>query len=582
MEELYQVNHKKAPQEGTGEELSPDESRWVGRSKLQRSLNTCPPVKSYLCGGKNSSLFPFPQGEISVAYNKMMSKGDWQEGLVWTSQSSRRGFAQHPEHESKNVRLRVRVVWGVYVAVVAALLAKVIYLQGVEQGQYGLSAENNHIELEREVAPRGKILDRRGVEVARDPATSPLVGYLSEVTATEVGCRVGLCYSPGSVIGRAGLEQVYEATLRGRDGGRLVEKDARGATVRELGSNQAEEGTELKLAIDSRLQEIMYQALGGRAGSAVALDLQGKVLGLVTSPAYDPNNLTPYLADTKNLYFFNRAISGTYPPGSVFKLVTSIAGLMEGAITKETEFEDTGEIRVGEYRYGNWYFDQYGRKEGSITLTRALARSNDIYFYRVGELLGVDKLVKWARELGLGEVTGIELAGERAGLVPDELWKERQTGEKWFLGNTYHMAIGQGDLLVTPLQVARMTLTAVTGRLCQVSLLASTNPECRDLGIKTEYLTLVREGMRQACATGGTAYPFFNATPYVVCKTGTAQHAGQLSDKDKPHAWITVAYPGENPEMIVTVMLESAGEGSAEAGPVAREILEEWGAGRGD
>ena len=190
--------------------------------------------------------------------------------------------------------------------------------------------------------------------------------------------------------------------------------------------------------------------------------------------------------------------------------------------------------------------------------------------------MGVEGLVKWARLFGLGEKTGIELPGEVAGLVPDRLWKERKTGEKWFLGNTYHLAIGQGDLLVTPLQVARMTLGVISGRVCQVSLLQDKAPECRDLGLKKEDIASVAQGMKGACASGGTAFPFFTFEPWVMCKTGTAQHSGQKTKEDLPHAWITVAYPGENPEMILTVMLESAGEGSAEAGPVAKEILMKW------
>jgi penicillin-binding protein 2 len=326
----------------------------------------------------------------------------------------------------------------------------------------------------------------------------------------------------------------------------------------------------------------MYSALGGKKGSAVAIDMQGKVLGLVSSPAYDPSHIEDYLSDKDKLYFLNRAIAATYPPGSVFKLVTGIAGLSEDKIDRDTQFEDTGEIKVGIYRYGNWYFDQYGRTEGSISLTRALARSNDIYFYKVGEEVGVDKIVYWARKFGLGQKTGIELPGEAAGLVPDRLWKERATGEKWFLGNTYHSHRTRRSAR-DPLQVARMALTAVSGRVCQVSLLKDSVVKCPDLGLKTEDLELIREGMKGACGPGGTAFPFFEFAPWVACKTGTAQHSGQNANDPKdvagnvlPHAWIVVAYPGENPEMILTVMLESAGEGSAEAGPVAKAILEQW------
>ncbi|MFH2085570.1 MAG: penicillin-binding transpeptidase domain-containing protein [bacterium] len=506
-----------------------------------------------------------------------MNKGNWQEELVVSSQRKRRGFGNlvKPERQ-RDVRFRVRVLWSVFVVGLALIAAKIIYLQVIERGQHELTSRSNHIELKREVAARGIIYDRRGEVVPRAPASAPIVGYLSEVGQDELGCTEGICYSPGMIIGRAGVEKTFEMSLRGRDGGKLIEVNSAGVEVRELGSNLPEAGSDLALAIDTRLQEIMYQVMGEKPGSAVAIDMQGKVLGLVSSPSYDPTRVTDFLADKEKLYFLNRAVAGTYPPGSVFKLVTSVAGLSEGKITKDTQFEDTGEIRVGSYRYGNWYFDQYGRTEGSISLVRALTRSNDIYFYKVGEEVGVESLVEWAKKLGLGEKTGIELPGEQSGLVPDRLWKERKTGEKWFLGNTYHMAIGQGDLLVTPLQVARMTLAVVSGRLCQVSLLKNSTVNCQDLGLKTGDIATIREGMKGACATGGTAFPFFDFQPSVICKTGTAQHAGQVTDEDKAHAWITVAYPGENPGMILTVMLEAAGEGSYEAGPVAKTILEKW------
>ncbi|MFZ2199651.1 MAG: penicillin-binding transpeptidase domain-containing protein [Microgenomates group bacterium] len=506
-----------------------------------------------------------------------MIKHDWQEQLILSSHNKRSGYGSSiKSQKSFDTRFRMRAIWAVFVVISSLIIAKILYLQIIERAQHQLTSYSNHVELKREVADRGQITDRRGEVIGKDFATAQVVGYLSEVNNDELGCSEGICYSQGMMIGRSGIEHVMETTLKGKDGGRLVEVDSAGKEIRELGSNEAEKGSGVQLSIDNRLQHIMYQALGGKSGSAVALDMQGKVLGLVSSPSYDPNDLSKYLKDTKQLYFLNRAIAGAYPPGSVFKLVTAHAGLVEGKITSETEYEDTGEIKVGIYRYGNWYFDQYGRTEGQVNLVKALSRSNDIYFYKVGEEIGVEKLVFWSKKFGLGEKTGIELPGERDGLVPDRLYKERITGEKWFLGNTYHMAIGQGDLLVTPVQVARMTLAAVSGRLCNVSLLFTTNVGCSDIGLKTEDLALVREGMRGACAPGGTAFPFFSFDPWVMCKTGTAQHSGQISDSDQAHAWITIAYPGENPEMILTVMLEAAGEGSAEAGPVAKTILDQW------
>lgn len=518
-------------------------------------------------------------------------KSDWQEDLTFTSQRNRRGFGVTASPiRSFDVRMRVRVLWGIFVIGIALIASKILYLQVIERGQHELTSYSNHVELKREVAPRGIVYDRSGIALVANlsiddkimreyplgAAIAPVLGYVSEVKSEELGCIDGLCYQQGMLTGRSGIEQVMESRLRGRDGGRLIEVDAAGREVRELGNNLAESGSDITLSLDSRLQKIMYDAFESKPGSAVALDMQGKVLGLVSSPSYDPAHLTDYLQDKEKLYFLDRAISGTYPPGSVFKPVTAYAGLAEGKITKDTEVEDTGELKVGIYRYGNWYFDQYGKTEGNISLARALARSNDIYFYKVGEEVGVEKLVSWSRKFGLGEKTGIELPGERAGLVPDKLWKERATGEKWFLGNTYHMAIGQGDLLVTPVQVARMTLGVISGRLCNVTLFKDGAVECSDLGLKTEDLQAVREGMKRVCASGGTAFPFFNFEPWVICKTGTAQHSGQKTKEDLPHAWITVGYPGENPEIVLVIMLEAAGEGSAEAGPIAKTIIEGW------
>lgn len=530
-----------------------------------------------------------------ASYNRCMMASNWQDDLTFTSQSRRRGFGHTgKQSHSLSTRIRVRIVWSVYVLGIALLLAKVIYLQAIERGQHELTAYSNHVELVREYAPRGVIYDRVGRTLVSNKveegkilreypygqATSPVLGYLSEVKNDEVGCFDGLCYQPGMIIGRAGIEQVMETTLRGRDGGRLVEVDSSGNEVRELGNNKSEAGEDLQLSIDGELQKIMYLAMEGKKGSVVALDMQGKVLGLVSSPTYDPTRVNEYLKDTEQMYFLNRPIAGTYPPGSIYKMVTGLAGLMEGKITSETKYEDTGELTVGTYRYGNWYFDQYGRKDGDVDLAFALARSNDIYFYKAGEATGVANLVKWSREFGLGEKTGIELPGERSGLVPDQLWKERVTGEKWFLGNTYHMSIGQGDLLVTPLQAARMIVGVISGRVCQVSVLRDSPVECRDLGIKTEYLDTIRAGMKAVCQPGGTAFPFFEYDPWVLCKTGTAQHADQIRSTDqdpvKPHAWMAVAYPGENPEMVLIVMLEAGGEGSADAAPIAKTILDQW------
>lgn len=530
---------------------------------------------------------------------------DWQGALSLSSHEKKKGFSsRHEGGTFSELRARVSVLWIIFWAVSAIVVARLMYLQMFEGSRNLLLAQSNRVEVDVEYAPRGVIYDSRGEVLVRNllrmrvrdskeeeiitreytlgEAGAHLLGYIDEVREGETGCVAGLCYNPGDYRGRSGVEAYFEEILRGVDGGRIIEVDSAGEEVRELGSHEPKNGQDVYLSIDSRFQEIMYESMEERRGSAVAIDMRGKVIGLVSSPSYDPNLFTiredqellqSLLSDQDNLPFLNRAVGGVYPPGSVFKLVTAHAGLAHQVIDGGTEIEDTGEIRIDSYRYGNWYFDQYGRTEGLLQLPRAIARSNDIFFYKVGEELGINRLVGWAREFGFGETTGIEIAGEAEGLVPDPLWKERFIGERWFLGNTYHVSIGQGDLLTTPIQVARMTAAAVSGRICDVSVARDSDPDCRSLNLLTPDIELVKSGMRQACEDGGTAFPFFDFEPRVLCKTGTAQHGGE---ETLPHAWISVVYPGDNPEMVLVVMLEEAGEGSAEAGPVAREIIQAW------
>lgn len=531
--------------------------------------------------------------------------GGWQQQIIEIAQQSRLGYGTLSEEQADWLtRVRVRLIWIVVVVSFAIVAARVFYLQVFEANQQLLLSESNHLEQVRIVAKRGNILDRKGEILAQSReseevetdgtkgwkreyplgmAGASILGYLSEVTEDELGCHDGLCYASGTMIGRYGIEAILETKLRGNDGGIIREVDVRGEVVRERGYNASEPGTDVSLTIDKKLQEIAYNAMDRArvndakvTGAVVAMNTQGEVLALVSYPTFDQNNVAEYIRDKSESYFLNRAISGAYPPGSIYKLITAYAGLESGKVTADTMIEDTGEIRIGEYRYGTWNFDQAGKKEGELSLVRALARSNDIYFYRVGEMVGVNDLVKMSKYFGLGAQSGIELANEAAGLVPDPLWKERRTGEKWFLGNTYHMSIGQGDLLVTPIQIARMSVASVTGRLCKSHIIKDTLAECSDLKIPSQDIDVVKEGMKSACASGGTAFPFFSFDPFVLCKTGTAQHGGQKDKDDLPHAWITVAYPGENPEMILTVLVESGGEGSSVAGPIAKQILEEW------
>ena len=477
---------------------------------------------------------------------------------------------------------------GVYL-VMAVFLARLVFLTLVLGGYHEKQASGNRIRKERVEPLRGAILDRNGEYLAvNKKVDSGIVRHypLGEITTAVTGY-----ISEGS---SEGLESWYNKRLRGTWGLKLVEENAKGEKIRELEREEAVDGKGLRLNIDVGLQKQVYWAINKgetlvKEGAAVVSKVNGEVLSLVSLPSFDPNlfikegvrgeeggvytDATGVLEDKESKPMFNRVTAGVYPPGSVYKLVMAVAGLEEGVVDKNNTVEDKGEIKVGTFRFGNWYFDQYGRTEGVVNVEKALARSNDIYFYKLGEWLGVDKIVKWSDILGVGKQTGIDLPGEATGFLPTPLWREKKTGERWFLGNTYHLAIGQGDLLVTPLQVSSWTGSVFSGKVCEPRLVKG-EIDCKDLKISETTKKLIASGMKGACATGGTAFPFFDLEGKVYCKTGTAQHGGEETES---HAWITVVVPMGDNEMdwiVVTVLLPEGGEGSNVAGPVARKIVD--------
>ena len=451
------------------------------------------------------------------------------------------------------------------------------------------------------------------IDVAREypakEAAAHILGYVNETNEEEVDTEVSCPdsqkspyvrrYEIGDLVGRGGIEEAYECLLRGVNGEELVEVDSKGRIVRSLGRKEPIPGRSVKLAIDSALQQSAYESLlnapnelgtaplreSGEVvkGAVIAADPRtGEILALVSSPSFDPATLSSEygkLTLDENRPLFNRAIAGVYPPGSTYKIVTSAGALEEGLVDGNWTFKDEGFISVGPYSYRNWYFTQYGRVEGEVNVVKALTRSTDTYYYKIGEMLGVERLGKWSSLLGYGEKTGIDISGEAPGVIPDEEWKLKVRGERWFLGNTYHMSIGQGDMLSTPLQVNLMTgIIASGGKKCRPHLLKEVSgngkwqkveSRCEDVKLKPETLQLIRAGMVGACSEGGTAYPLFNFMPRVACKTGTAQFSG-----DKTHAWLT-AYLLEGPrEISVTALVEGGGEGSRIAAPVVKGFFE--------
>ncbi len=433
-------------------------------------------------------------------------------------------------------------------------------------------------------------------------------GYLGEVDKDEVAKIDAQCPEKGprklgSWIGRGGLEEEYECRLRGIDGEVLIEVDTLGKKVRILGKKEPIPGKDLKTTIDFNLQKKVAEIIKEKnalatAGALIVTDGQGQILVLYSFPSFDPNlfvqreahldwaklatsaqKIRAILEDS-NLPLFNRAIAGAYHPGSVFKIVTATAALEDDKIDKDFLYEDPGVIKIKNFSYANWYFSQHGRTEGEIDLKKAIARSTDTFFYKLGEFVGIRRLADWAETFGLGKKTGIDLPGEVMGLVPTPEWKQELKGEPWFLGNTYHMAIGQGDITATPLQINVMTsIIASGGKFCGPYLFIgeSRNSRCKDLGLKRETIDEVKKGMIGVCSEGGTAFPFFDFEPRVACKTGTAE----TEEEGKTHAWFTVfgpaSPPGEPqdfPEIVMTVLVEKGGEGSYVAAPIAREIFD--------
>ena len=471
---------------------------------------------------------------------------------------------------------------------------RLFQLQVVKGNEITRLASENRIKIIKVPALRGVIYDRNAKVLVRNrpegrdylygDVLAHVSGYIGEVSPDELKDS---SYQPGDIVGKMGVEKQYDKFLRGKDGGILVETDVNGKVSREIKKIVAKEGQSLTLTIDIDLQKKVSTILNGRKGAVVVSDPRtGEILSLVSSPSFDPNLFTmtssweklAKLFSDSDQPMFNRAISGLYPPGSVFKIVTAVAGLEEGKISKSTLIEDTGEIVIEHsgqrYAYANWYFTQYGKKEEQVDILKAIQRSNDIYFYKVGEWLGISQLADWAHYFGLGQKLGIDLPSESGGLVPTPEWKKEKKTESWYLGDTYITAIGQGNLQLTPLQVNQLAaIIAGGGNSCPPHLLKEGQFSCQSLKSDPKNIELVKEGMKRACEEKGTAPQFADLKVKVGCKTGTAE----IGDpQKKTHAWFTVFAPWENPEIVITVLLEKAGEGSQVAGPVAKEILQWW------
>lgn len=509
---------------------------------------------------------------------------------------------------------------GVLVLFFLFLLSRLIELQIIKGKYYRELSDGNRVRKIELPAPRGKILARGGEVLVGStsfkkrivfkleggfelddntsnvdqnelltsyeryyslgPFFAHASGYLGETNEGEIGKIDPKCPEKGSrilgdFVGRGGLEEEYDCTLRGTRGEELIEVDISGKYLRTLGKIEPSPGRDIKTNIDFGLQKKVAEEMKDKKGGVIATDSKGEVLAFYSSPPFDPNNVVKSLNDLA-LPLFNRVVGGLYHPGSVFKPTIAVAALEEKKIDKNYRYLDTGIIKVNDYSYTNWFFTQYGRVEGEIGVVRAIIRSTDTFFYKLGEIVGIEKLADYAGRLGYSQKSGIDIPGEVSGLIPTPNWKKKVKNEAWFLGNTYHFAIGQGDVAVSPIEVNRaIEIIGNGGQICQPKIVGT--PKCVNLDLEKETLDLIREGMEGVCTAGGTGYTFFdfsskNDRKKVACKTGTAE----TNADGKTHAWFTLFYPSDFPEINLTVLVEGGGEGSSIAGPIARRVMDYW------
>ena len=432
---------------------------------------------------------------------------------------------------------------------------------------------------------------------------SNIIGYNGRVNEGELEKHPN--YLLNDTIGKNGLELVYEKQLRGRYGKQEIEVNSFGKKIKIIKQEDCEPGNNLVLNIDAGLQKKIYDELAkiveklktGNGAVAVAINPKnGAVLALVSFPSYDNNlfaggissgDYNRLLSDEMES-LFNKAVSGEYPPGSTIKPLIGAAALQENVISPSRIIVGGEAIYIGSYRYLDW------KAHGPVDLVKAIAQSCNVYFYTVGggygdiKGLGIDRIKKYANLFGFGELLGIDIPEEYSGLVPDREWKEDVKNERWYIGDTYHVSIGQGDILATPLQVAVYTaVIANGGKLFQPqvvdrivdldgNIIEDIEPKIiRENFIDLENIKWIQKGMRENVISG-SGRALANLSVKAAGKTGTAQYARN----EKTHAWYTTYAPYDDPEIALTVLIEGGGEGHAAAVPVAKEALK-WYFGEG-
>ncbi len=433
--------------------------------------------------------------------------------------------------------------------------------------------------------------------------SSHLIGYLGEISSEELKSGDSRYKEAGDFVGRYGVEKSYDAYLSGIPGGRIVQVNANGQVVQVLDTVEPEPGRNVYLTIDYDLQITAKALLKDKAGAIIAMDpSSGEILAMASSPTFNQNDFVngfsseqwQCLASDPDRPMMNKAVQGEYPPASTYKVVTAIAGLEEGIIDENTTFYCPGSYQYGNRVFGCWKEQGHGK----VNVIDALAQSCDVFFYHVGKKLGVDRLAWYAKRSGLGSKTGINLDRESDGLIPTAAWKKKRTGISWQGGENLSIAIGQGYDLVTPLQLAVLfgaianggtefrpqilkSIQTVEGQVVKTGQ----KEMIGRLPVRLKTLDLVRKGLKEVVhSKHGTArgYVYDNEID-ISGKTGTAQTVSRRLEKDRKkkkntvsfesHAWFVGYAPSDNPEIVVSVLVEHGIHGSSGAGPIAKEMI---------
>jgi penicillin-binding protein 2 len=428
-----------------------------------------------------------------------------------------------------------------------------------------------------------------GREYIYKQAASHVIGYLGRLSLEQLKAPEYKDVPKEAFIGQFGAEKVYDKKLRGIAGKKILAVDARGKVIKVVRILKPVKGEDIELTIDIDLQVVAEKSLQGKAGAVVAIDPDsGEVLALASAPSFNPNLFSrgiqyrdwKRLVNDREKPLLNRSVQSQYPPGSTFKIITAIAALQEGIISRDTHFYCRGSIFFGR-TFRCWKAEGHG----STDLNQALVESCDVYFYEVGKKLDIDILAKYAFRYGLGSPTDIELEREARGIVPTREWKLNKKNEKWYTGETLNTVIGQGYLSATPVQMARLMAAVVNGgRLFNLSILKEPDGRAdveRTIKITPEYIRTIKKALQGVVEDKhGTGRLAHSDVVAVGGKTGTTQVVGgvrkgqNVPERFRDHAWFLAFAPETKPEIAVAVFVEHGGHGSTGAAPVAKEIIE--------